>query len=360
MICCSGLSLASNRQAMNMALDYSLTIVLELECPVQIAGVGDGFGHPAAQAVVFGGLHDCISVLRVGHLDQAVPGVVLVEEDAASDGSPTCRRTRRPRILQAVLPSAVCDGKNAMAQASAKGRLAMSWRFSKSLGWRGVGVALMMAAASVGCSEKQRVSPSMTQARWHFDGQRPTAHWQIAATNPTAALATWQVVEDPTSPSPPHAFALTNTENYDGTFNLAMVDGPAFQDLDLTVRIKAVAGEEDQGGGPIWRCQDENNYYIARFNPLESNFRVYVVANGRRRQLDSVKLELSVGRWYALRVRMVGSHITCYLDGKEKLTANDATITAPGRIGLWTKADAVTSFDDLAVTPITAASSAAK
>jgi hypothetical protein len=224
----------------------------------------------------------------------------------------------------------------------------------------GLKVTCVVAAVTFGCTEKQRVNSSEQHAQWTFDQQRPAAGWRIAATNPTAAMAVWKIVEDATAPTPPHVFAVTKTDNYDGTFNLAIADGPVCRDLDLSVKVKAVTGTEDQGGGPIWRCQDENNYYISRFNPLESNFRVYVVANGRRRQLDSVKLELSAGRWYEVRVRMVGNHITCYLDGDKKLDASDCTITAPGKIGLWTKADAVTSFDDLAVTPITAATTTAQ
>jgi hypothetical protein len=213
-------------------------------------------------------------------------------------------------------------------------------------------VILLLAAAMAGCSSTQPVSRSPARADWTFDDQPPgppPSDWWIAATNPTAALATWQVLDDGSAPSPPHVIALTKSANYDGTFNLALAQGVSFGDLELSVRVKAVSGQEDQGGGPIWRCQDENNYYICRFNPLEGNFRVYVVAKGKRRQLKSVKLELSAGRWYEVRVRMVGDQITCYLDGDAELVATDDTIARPGRIGLWTKADAVTSFDDLRV-----------
>ncbi|MHC4786747.1 MAG: family 16 glycoside hydrolase, partial [Planctomycetota bacterium] len=127
----------------------------------------------------------------------------------------------------------------------------------------------------------------------------------------------------------------------------------SFRDLDLTVRVKAVSGTEDQGGGPIWRCRDRNNYYICRFNPLEGNFRVYVVIDGRRQQLASDRVELTAGRWYKIRVRMEGGDITCWLDGEELLYASDNTFERAGKVGLWTKADAVTSFDDLTVRVVT-------
>lgn len=220
------------------------------------------------------------------------------------------------------------------------------------VGRSGVIAAGLLAWALPGCATVPKSpAPGASELRWSFDnaqnGGRP-AGWRIAATNPTAALATWQVVADATAPSPPHVLALARTSNYDGTFNLAIADAPAWADLELTVKVKAVAGEEDQGGGPIWRCQDENNYYICRVNPLEQNFRVYVVAQGKRRQLGSVNVELSADRWYELRVRMIGDHVTCFLDGEQRLQATDATIPQAGRVGLWTKADAVSSFDDLA------------
>jgi hypothetical protein len=190
---------------------------------------------------------------------------------------------------------------------------------------------------------------------WHFDGDFPDRvppGWSVRQTNPTESLATWEVVADKTAPSKPNVMALTETRNYDGTFNLAIAEDSSLTDLDLTVRVKAVTGEEDQGGGPIWRCKDEDNYYICRFNPLESNYRVYKVVNGRRRQLDSAIVESRAGRWYTLRVTMLGDQITCYLDGKKVLEATDGTFSGPGMVGLWTKADAVTSFDDLEVKPL--------
>ncbi len=191
-------------------------------------------------------------------------------------------------------------------------------------------------------------------ATFNFDGDRPGSFppgWITGTTRATAGPATWQVAADPLAPSPPNVLALVRSENYDGTFNLAMARDTAFRDLDLSVRVVAVRGQEDQGGGPIWRCRDENNYYICRFNPLESNFRLYRVADGTRRQLDSVQVETRTGTWYTVRVVMNADRIACYLDGTKLLEAADDTFKEAGMVGLWTKADAVTSFDDLVVGP---------
>ena len=223
--------------------------------------------------------------------------------------------------------------------------------------WGSVGLAVVLLG---GCATTPSVeSDHGVAARsavgvktWHFDqcrcGTVPSG-WSTRETNPTESPAAWKVIEDSTAPSGQNVMALTKSTNYDHTYNLAIAENGSFRDLDLAVRVKAVSGVEDQGGGPIWRCRDENNYYISRFNPLESNFRVYVVRDGKRRQLDSVKVDSQVDRWYTVRVTMVGEEITCYLDSRKMLKATDGTFVETGMVGLWTKADAVTSFDDLTV-----------
>jgi hypothetical protein len=137
--------------------------------------------------------------------------------------------------------------------------------------------------------------------------------------------------------------------NEDAVFNVVLAEGTRYKDLDLSVRMRAVAGEVDQGGGLVWRARDKDNYYIARYNPLEDNFRVYKVEIGKRTQFQSVKIP-GDNRWHTIRVTMAGTRITGYLDGKKYLEADDATFPEAGRIGLWSKADAQSYFDDLTVT----------
>ena len=219
--------------------------------------------------------------------------------------------------------------------------------------------SLILALVTSGCANAEtRVTVAHArgpETTFTFDnGKTGTAPdgWSVRATGQATPTATWGVIADATAPSKPNVLALTKTENYGSTFNLAVADNTSFKDLDLSVKVKAITGVEDQGGGPIWRCKDEDNYYISRFNPLEGNYRVYKVVNGRRKQLDSAKVETDPGKWYAVRVTMVGDHITCYLDGKKLLEVRDDTFKESGMIGLWTKADAVTSFDDLSTTTL--------
>ncbi|MHC4445353.1 MAG: PepSY domain-containing protein [Planctomycetota bacterium] len=197
-------------------------------------------------------------------------------------------------------------------------------------------------------AEKKRARATYSRFDKDKTGKVPQG-WSIRQTRPTKTMATWQVVADQSAPSKGNVMALTRSENYNGTYNLATADASSFKNLDLSVKTKAVKGEEDQGGGPIWRCRDQNNYYICRFNPLESNYRVYIVKNKKRKQLQSYNIKTEPGKWYTLRVTMAGDHITCYLDGKKMLEVKDQTFKEAGMVGLWTKADAVTSFDDLEV-----------
>ena len=194
-------------------------------------------------------------------------------------------------------------------------------------------------------------------ASWDFEteelGDVP-AEWTIGETNPSEELASWRVLTlrvlaDNAPSTTGRVLACAETKNRGQTFNLALAGHETFGDLELEVAVQARSGVEDQGGGPLWRCIDQNNYYVCRFNPLESNYRVYVVKDGKREQLQSATVETRAEQWYAVRVTMKGNRIACYLNGEKLLEVEDDTFSDPGRIGLWTKADAVTWFDNLTV-----------
>jgi len=191
------------------------------------------------------------------------------------------------------------------------------------------------------------------QAVWHFDSTSPGGlprGWRVDGTAQEGPMATWAVVEDPTAPSGGKAIALTAPNHQTtSTFNLCWTRAGSFYDGSIAVKFKANGGEVDQGGGPMWRVQDRNDYYICRMNPLENNFRVYVVSDGQRRQLASADVTVEAGTWHTILARHEGTRIICSLDGKALLAVDDDTINREGGVGLWTKADATTAFDDLAV-----------
>jgi hypothetical protein len=140
-------------------------------------------------------------------------------------------------------------------------------------------------------------------------------------------------------------------------FNVIAFNDLSLKNVEVTVRLKGVTGHEDQGGGFVWRFKDFNNYYVVRANPLEDNVVLYKVVEGKRTDLPLV----GKGRTYGVKVNPLGNVwntlklvvkddlFTVYLNGKELFQVKDATFTDAGKIGLWTKADAVTYFDDFNV-----------
>ena len=185
---------------------------------------------------------------------------------------------------------------------------------------------------------------------WRFDdaraGQLPD-RWRSSATRPVGQPNPWSVKIDPTAASGRQVLALPQTPRFqNGTFNVCWTDDLRFADGEITVKVKAQTGNVDQGGGPMWRVQDANNYYVARWNPLENNFRLYYVKDARRVQLASADVEANAAEWHSISIQHVGEEIACSFNGKQLLKVTDATIGAEGGVGVWTKADAATSFDD--------------
>jgi hypothetical protein len=142
-----------------------------------------------------------------------------------------------------------------------------------------------------------------------------------------------------------HKVLAQRAQSPDNVFNLIFANLQG-DDLDVSVKFKAVAGKLDQGGGLAWRAKDKNNYYVARYNPLEDNYSVYRVQAGKLTMFKSAAIRHTPG-WHTLGVSMRGTHIECFYDEKKYLDCNDSTFSDVGLIGLWTKADAQTHFDDL-------------
>ena len=179
---------------------------------------------------------------------------------------------------------------------------------------------------------------------------RIPAGWKIEATNQRGPLATWQVIEDNTAPSGHKVLSLIKTNHTSGSsFNLCWTPGFSFLNGEISVMIKANKGEEDQGGGVIWRAKNKSNYYIARYNPLENNFRIYYVRDGDRRMLASARTVIPAHKWFELKVTVDGDIIRGYLDGKKFLEVKDDTFKNAGGVGLWVKADGKSSFDNFRV-----------
>lgn len=128
---------------------------------------------------------------------------------------------------------------------------------------------------------------------------------------------------------------------------VALLEDKKFADVDVTVRFRPISGKEDASGGILFRAKDAKNYYLVRANGLEDNFRLYTIKDGGRTQLASAQVDPpKMGDWHTIRAVAKGSKIQAYLNGKLLIDHEDKTF-ADGYVGLWTKADSVTEFDDL-------------
>jgi hypothetical protein len=197
-------------------------------------------------------------------------------------------------------------------------------------------------------------APQAQEQRFNFDqtvAEGIPTGWTIAATNPDGPLAEWQVKADPAATSSPQVLAIIRIRNNSGdVFNLCWTREVVFQDGTIETNVRADSGKEDQGGGLIWRAQDADNYYVARYNPLENNLRLYFVKAGQRTQLASADVSgVKSGDWFRLKIVHQGDRIAAYLNGKKYLEATDRTFLKAGGVGLWSKADAASSFDDMVI-----------
>jgi hypothetical protein len=153
---------------------------------------------------------------------------------------------------------------------------------------------------------------------------------------------TWVVRAEADAPSLPNALCQTGSAEFPA---LALGDA-VYADVVLTARFKPIAGKEDRAAGLIFRIRDKGNYYILRANALEGNVNLYKYQNGSRSGLKEGSAKVASGRWQELRAEVVGNHMIGLLDDQPVVEVTDDTYKS-GRVGLWTKADSVTCFDDV-------------
>jgi hypothetical protein len=172
---------------------------------------------------------------------------------------------------------------------------------------------------------------------------------------------TWSVVADRAAPSAPNVLAQTNQDSTSYRFPVCVLDGQTAVDVDLSVRFKPVSGAGDQAAGLVWRYSDKDNYYIVRANALENNVVLYKVEKGKRTDLDpkgsgafayGKKVKVPTAKWSTLRVVAKGNLFATYLNGEKLFDVEDTTFSGSGKVGVWTKADSVTQFDDLKLTVV--------
>ena len=176
-----------------------------------------------------------------------------------------------------------------------------------------------------------------------FDQDAPGVlppRWEQGVTGKGAAR--WTVEQDASAPSAPHVLRQSGS----GTFPWCVVRAAAIADGHVETKFKPLAGKEDRAGGVVWRWKNGDTYYVARGNALENNVSLYYTEHGRRITLKYVDVPVAANVWHTLRVEFAGVRIRVSLDGRTYIDLEDAHIAGAGAVGLWTKADSVTSFDD--------------
>jgi hypothetical protein len=184
---------------------------------------------------------------------------------------------------------------------------------------------------------------------WNFDREEPGTlprEFSIGTMFDGRPAGDWQVLATDRAKSPPHVLAQLMGKGAEHAYKLALIKEVIAADLNLEVSFLPIQGRADMGGGLIWRAADDRNYYLARANPLEQNIRVYRVVNGIRHLLENFNQTIDVRQWHTLRVTHRGCRVNIFFDDKQVFDLCDKTFHA-GMIGLWTKSDAVTYFDDL-------------
>jgi len=208
--------------------------------------------------------------------------------------------------------------------------------------------AMAILAGLVLCSSVDGFSQSAATAISiaKMDVGSPPAGFQFARTG-QGELGRWIVVSDETS-SAGRAIEQSSTDRTDYRFPLAIISSVDAKNVDVSLEFKPVAGRVDQAGGIAVRVLDGDNYYVVRANALEDNVRFYRVVKGRRQQIDGVNIKVTSGKWHSL-LKAQGDRFSVAFDGKTLFTTSDKTFAGPGKVALWTKADSVTRFDQIAV-----------
>lgn len=165
-------------------------------------------------------------------------------------------------------------------------------------------------------------------------------HW--IGTNTGKGDPKWAVVADESAPSKPNVLKQSGEADYP----VCIKEDTSIKDGFVEVKFKPVSGKKDQAGGVIWRCKDADNYYVARANALEDNVTIYHTIQGKRVAFKNVNEKVAPAVWHILRVDFEGNKFSVTFDGKKVIEATDESFIGPGKVGVWTKADSVTLFDD--------------
>jgi hypothetical protein len=189
---------------------------------------------------------------------------------------------------------------------------------------------------------------------WTFDDDPPESlppEFQVGTLFDGRPAGEWKILQTEAANNGTHVLGQLMGKGAEHAYKVLLTQDTTATDLDIQVSFLPISGKADMGGGLIWRAADDRNYYLARANPLEQNTRLYRVVKGVRHMLNNFDQTIDVRHWHTLRVVNRGCRIEVFYDEKRVIDLCDNTFTH-GQVGLWTKSDAVTYFDDLRFQPL--------
>jgi hypothetical protein len=240
--------------------------------------------------------------------------------------------------------------------------------------------AALLSGAAAGCSGPPVLDRPLA---WTFEDDvvgRPAAGWvvpRVRHEGTEVPAGYWVIGRDPRAPSPAQLLRQRTTHFEGGHANLVVADTDPVRDFRLRVQVRAFPGAraarvmaeyaarglevpadvqlgaQQRGGGPVFRYTDPDNYYVMRWNPLQSVVRLGIVRHGRRSTLASAPVNTAGddAAWHQLEVACRGPRIVGAFDGVQVIEHEDWAHDA-GRIGLSTSADASAGFDDVWLEPL--------
>ena len=211
----------------------------------------------------------------------------------------------------------------------------------------GLSLVIVLGVAVVTHAETRRIDFSQDAT------DQPPRGFEFGHTAGVGKPGRWVVQADGGN----KVLAQTDADSTRSRFPVAVLSDVNAADVDLSVRFKPISGRIDQAAGLVWRYQNQDNYYIVRANALEDNVVLYKVEGGKRTDLPlkgegrtyGKKSDVPAGQWSTLRVVASGQRFEVYFNGTKLYEVEDTTFSNAGKVGVWTKADSVTQFDDLAV-----------
>lgn len=176
--------------------------------------------------------------------------------------------------------------------------------------------------------------------------------WRVEATNQTGPLADWALLSDLKGPGETPAFGVTQINHDDAKqLNILWTDARKLQNGMVEGKVKVISGEDDQGGGLIWRVKDKQNYYLARYNPKVGDFRVYKMVDGQVEALATVEVTGAESGWDTIRIEHDGEAIVAYFNEEKVAEVSDGSLPDAGGVGYWTKGDAASAFSGSKLEP---------